>query len=176
MMPHPDWYSAVLHKQLIGRHILTTSVSGPASTNDVGLYVWCGATGPEGPGGIVVVFTNPTGSDVVIDLTASGIPNAPRQEWVLTSAAADYDAWAARVASNSTRADVTSGGPPSTIQADEVYLNGALLAVDPATALLPAYPVPGKVVGDPSSPITLPPYSYGFIGLTGAAPTACSAE
>lgn len=52
LMPHPDWFTSVLHKQLVAQAILPATVSGPASTSDVSVYAWCGTGGDEGLGGL----------------------------------------------------------------------------------------------------------------------------
>jgi hypothetical protein len=60
----------------------------------------------------------------------------------------------------------------ASVQADAVYLNGALLSVDPSTGMLPQNPLPGRSVSD-GSPLVAPGYSYGFVVLNAAAAAAC---
>lgn len=128
-----------------------------------------------------VVFTNPTGSDVTLDFSGSGIPAAPRTEFLLTPDAPSYEAFAARVAARASAGQAELGGPsgfvdpPDSLHSDAVFLNGAPLTVDPATALLETYPIQGKPVADPSSPIVVPAYGYGFVVLSGGAAASAAA-
>lgn len=179
LMPHPDYYTAILHKMLAAPAILSVTRNGPSSTANMSLYAWCGTTGAEGLGGVTLVYTNPTGDDVQLDVAGSSggaIPPAPRVEFLLTSSSQGYAEFAARRAAGTLRTGTPpDAAPPATLQADEVYLNGDFWTVDPQSALLPAYPVPGNTVSDPSSLIVVPPYSYGFIVLTSAAASSIKA-
>ena len=64
--PHPDWYTTVLWKQLVGVTVLATNVSGPApATSAVDVQAWCGRNG-----GIVIAWTNPSNDTVQLVLDA----------------------------------------------------------------------------------------------------------
>jgi hypothetical protein len=102
---------------------------------------------------------------------AGGAAMAPRTEYILTSSAAAYDEFKARLAAG---ALATAAAPlpiPASIQSAVSYLNGAALAVD-GTGMLPVYPLPGSVVSTPSSPAIMPAYTFGFFVLDGAGPVA----
>jgi len=138
--PHPDWYTTILWKQLVGTTVLTTSSSGPAVTlNTIDTQFWCG----KGDGEVVLAWTNP-GADVIDVTLPSAVAGAECSQYMLTSTAA--------------------GSTYDTLQVDAVYLNGALLRVDPSTGLLPQNPLPGQPC---AAAITLPAYAYGFFVFSG---------
>lgn len=175
LMPHPDWFTTVLHKQLVDRVILPATLAAPEAAANVSAFAWCGTAGAQGLGGLTVVYTNPTANDVTLDFSAGGIPAAPRVEFLLTSSSSAHSEFAARLAARAgSGARDLSGpsglaAPPASIQDDAIFLNGSPLTVDPDTALLETYPIPGKPVTDPSKPVVVPAYSYGFVVLTGGA-------
>ncbi len=63
-----------------------------------------------------------------------------------------------------------------TMQSGNVFLNGALLSVDPATGLLPQRPIPGVPCASPAGGLAIPAYTYGFYAFSGAgaSPAACA--
>ena len=177
LMPHPDWFTSVLHKQLTSAGVLAAALAAPAAAANVSVYAWCGSSGAEGLGGVTLVFTNPSAGDVALDLSPSGVPAAPRVEFLLTSSAQQYAAFRERGSAAAGGGAPAAGGPPASLQDDAIFLNGAPLTVDPTTALLAAYPIPGAPVSDPAQPLLLPAYSYGFVVLNGgsaAAPAVCA--
>jgi len=97
--PHPDWYTLVLFKQLVGFMPLgSVSLSGDkGEINDLDPHVWCGSK----KGTVVLVYSNGHGSDVHLT-SVSGLTLTPRTEYFLTA--------------------------PS-MTADEIYLNGKKLTV-----------------------------------------------
>jgi len=114
--PHPDWYTMVLFKQLVGLMPLGGVIlSGDAAEiADVDPHVWCGAT----KGTVVFVYSNGHPSDVHVT-SVSGINLTPRTEYILTA-------------------------PNMNMTADAINLNGKLMTVG-NDAMLPVYPVPGSV-------------------------------
>ena len=147
--PHPDYFTALLWKQLVGTLVLQSKLVGGDPTVDatVDAHVWCGTGGAP-----VVTYFNANVAAVALALP-SGVPAAPRVEFVLTSGAAGFD--------------------PAALTGDAIFLNGAPLAADAAGALSPPFPFPGRHVA--AGGLTLPPLSYGFFVLEGAAAAACAA-
>ena len=145
--PHPDYFTALLWKQLVGAAVLQSALSGddPAVNATVDAHVWCGTGGKP-----VVTFFNTTEGAVALALPA-GVPPAPRAEFFLTSGAA--------------------GSDPASLTGDVIFLNGAPLSADAAGALSPPFPFAGRAVA--AGAISLPPLSYGFLVLEGAAAAAC---
>lgn len=142
--PHPDWYTAILWRQLVGDAVLAVSVDAAPEVNaTLGLHAWCAA---GVPGGVVVAYINLAPSPVALTL-GGALPASPRVEYVMTA-------------------------PGGNLTADGVLLNGVLLAVDGA-GRLPAQPVPGAPVPAGAPGIVVPRYSYGFVVLGGAGAAAC---
>jgi len=128
--PHPDWFTVVLFKQLVGFMPLgNVSLAGDvAEIDDVDPHVWCGAK----KGTVVLIYSSAHATP--INLTGiNGINISPRTEYFLTA--------------------------PS-LTADEIWLNGKQMTVG-TDAMLPQYPVPGNVAT--TTPIVLPPNSYGYV-------------
>jgi hypothetical protein len=97
--PHPDWFTLILFKQLVGRMPLgNVSLEGDAAEiDDIDPHVWCGSK----KGTVVFVYSNGHGTD--INLTSvSDVMLTPRTEYFLTA--------------------------PS-MTADEIHLNGKLMTV-----------------------------------------------
>jgi hypothetical protein len=145
--PHPDFYTALLWKHVVGTVVLTsgTTSADPAAAAGFDAHVWCAAAG----GGVAVVsFVNLLGRAVTIALPAA-VTSARRTEYVLTSVAAPADAPA----------------PPPAVYNNSIFLNGALLSVDAAGELVPTWPLPGR---DADGPLVVPAWSYGLIKLLDA--------
>jgi hypothetical protein len=114
-------------------------------------------------------YINTGGADVAFQF-GSGLPLVPRVQYMLTSSAEQYEEAMVRIASG---AAATDTAPPPTLQSDQVYLNGGLLAVN-SEGMLPQYPLPGLLVTNASQPLILPAYTFGFFVITGVAPVpAC---
>jgi hypothetical protein len=149
--PHPDWYTMLLWRQVVGTAVLGVAVSpSPPDVNDtVAVHAFCTARGfaAAPPGAVTLVFFNVHPTDAVAVVVAGGVPAVPRVEFILTP-------------------------PGGNATADGVELNGGPWAVGPDGAL-PALPVPGHAVSDPTVPLALPPLSYGFVVLADAAAPAC---
>jgi len=80
--PHPDWYTMVLFKQLVGFMPLgNVSLSGTkAEIDDIDPHVWCGSK----KGTVVLIYSNLHAAEV--HLTAiNGITISPRTEFILTA-------------------------------------------------------------------------------------------
>lgn len=172
LTPHPDYFNSVLFKMLVGgTAILNVSVSGsdPAVTQNVSMHLWCGSGIAGGAGSATLVYINPTGSDLTVDLGPGGASTTPRQEYILTPTSGAYTAFVDRVATGALAAGVFD--PPASIQDDTTYLNGALLTVD-AGGALPEWPLPGKTG---SGPLVVPAYTYGFVAFPQARIPACPA-
>jgi len=138
--PHPDWYTMVLFKQLVGLMPLgNVSLSGDAGEiADIDPHVWCGSK----DGTVVFVYSNGHGSDVHLT-SVSGINlNLTRTEYILTA-------------------------PNNNMTADEIWLNGKQMTVG-NDATLPEYPIPGSV--STTVPLVLPKFSYGFVVFNAIVP------
>jgi len=149
LAPHPDYFTALLWKQLVGGRVLNSSFVGSAVPADsIDLHVWCSREG----GGLVVTFFNAGALGAPL-LLPEGTPSAPRREFILTSS--------------------PEGSSMDTLAGERVYLNGVLLSADELGGLSPPFPYQGRYAVE-GEPITLPPLSYGFFQLSQAAP-ACAA-
>ena len=141
--PHPDYFVALLFRQLMGTTVLnlTVEASAPAA---VRVYAWC-ARLPATPGAVVLTYLN-TGTDALTISVGANAPSGPRTEYFLTA-------------------------PSNALSSDILLLNGAAMTVD-ANGVLPAYPVPGHA-NSAGGPIAVPPTSVGFIVLEAAAASLC---
>lgn len=168
---HPDYFLAILFKQLQGTVILSTNATG-GNQSAFDVHVWCASSITGAPAGsISVAYTNLQGADVTLTL-GSKFDTLQRVEYTLTSTASAYEEHVARMA---TGAGLDASDPPASLADDAVYLNGAgPLAIDPTTGELPAYPIPGKPVnGATAGALSIPPYSYGFAVYLNAGVPAC---
>jgi hypothetical protein len=169
LAPHPDWYTHVLWKQIMGSAALQANVSANvALSNSFAAHVWCTNSASGYPiGSVALAYVNFNDSDVTISM--AGVAAAPRTEYVLTPTA---EAFELPVVQRLLKTNM--GAPPPSLQNDQIYLNGQLLNVT-ADGLLPVYPVPGHVVSDPTQPIVVPAYSYGFFVFSNSSIQACLA-
>ena len=172
LRPHPDWYTSVLFKQLVGNGQIMGSVTG--DTGEVAattIHAWCQGAPWWYSFSLVLTFVNPTGADVNVTVAGGGAATSgQRTEYFLTSDAQTYHAWEKRMAAGIL---VTAPvAPPESLTADEIYMNGVLQTVD-ASGVQPHQPMPGRVVKDGSTPLILPPYSYGFVAYSGDTPKGC---
>ena len=153
LTPHPDYFTTILWKQLVGSRILHTNVTGDvtAQGNFEG-HFWCtAATAPGGLGHVVLAWSNSGASDITLTLPVA-LANLPATVYLLTNTA--------------------SGSVYSALQADQVFLNGKVLFVGD-DGMLPEYPIPGET-GTYTS-VNAGAYSYGFIVFNGALQVAaCS--
>ena len=141
--PHPDYFVALLFRQLMGTTVLNLTVSASAPSA-VRVYAWC-ARNPATSGAVVLTYLN-TGTDQ-LSITVAGVgATGPRTEYFLTS-------------------------PSNALDSDVVLLNGAAMTVD-GNGVLPTYPVAGHS-NSASGPIEVPPTSVGFIVLEAAGATLC---
>ncbi len=173
--PHPDYWTALLWKQLVGRRVLQSALGGgsgggssggggggggaaPAAAAaaaaaaallaEVDAHVWCSSSSSSGGGGglVLTYFAMGVGEGGVTLQLPPGVPPAPRTEYVLTA-------------------------PGGDIYADGVLLNGvALQALD--SGELQQWPLQGRRVAAGGS-VTVPQWSYGFLVLEGASAPAC---
>jgi heparanase 1 len=147
LTPHPDYYTALLWRQLVGRRVLNTSLAG-ADDYAFG-SIWCAASGaPYGAGGsVVLAWTNSAPEALRVALPP-----------VLASA---------RFAAFTLTATASGQAGFGDLASDAAFLNGQLLAVDEAGV------VQGYPFAAPSAPaadaLTAPPFSYGFVVFDTAA-------
>jgi hypothetical protein len=165
LTPHPDYFLAVLFKQIVGSAALNVTVAGDAggyAAANVGVHAWCAKEGTGGGGGggaggvpacggsaFAVTYINTGGSTVQLAL-GQGVASTPRTEWVLSSAPA------------AAASGDSSSAPPSSLTGDQAFLNGQPLTVGP-DGKLPQFPIPGRQVpAGGNAAMVLPPYSFGF--------------
>jgi heparanase 1 len=157
--PHPDYFSLLLFKQLVGQRVLSSAFSAAANLSTVwDSHVFCAASGG---GAVALTFFNMAGDALVLTVPQLAAAQAPREEFILTSSA--------------TPEAPLSGGVsdwPASLTADAIFLNGVLMATN-ADGTLPQWPVPGRVVTDPGEAIAVPPWSYGLIVFRDAGADAC---
>ena len=85
LVPMPDFFTAILHKRLLGTTVLNATVLKTDSTDDgmVRVYAHCGR---NGSGTVALSFVNLLGSPVELTLPAV-MATVPRQEWHLSAQA-----------------------------------------------------------------------------------------
>lgn len=159
VLTHPDYYTALLWKSLVGTRVLASSFSSPDDPVGVNAswdsHVWCAAAGAAAPGAVVVTFVNISPGAVSLTLP-SPLAGLPLEVYLLT-------------APGSAGGGDTGGDPPAALFDNAVALNGNVLATA-ADGSLPQWPLPGvRVVG----PVVIPPWSYGFVVVPGAEVRAC---
>ena len=150
LTPHPDYFTSVLFKQLVGRVVLNATAASPPEANATFFHVFCGSNdgASGGLGGVVIVFGNPTGQPFSLLLGGAGGGGAARTEFIISAA-------------------------NGTLQSDGALLNGELLVVGDRGEL-PTWPIPGRVLPAGSADCILPPFSYGFVALQNAVAGACA--
>jgi len=163
LTPHPDWYSTVLWKQLMGNSVLNFNWAGdPEAQSNTTIHAWCTSKkyNQYKPGSITISYV--VGWNEPVTLTVPTLKSlTPRIEYILTSSATEYF-----------YRTESRNAVPATLFDDAIYNNGELMTVN-ANGLLPNYPIPGKTVNT-DTPLVLPPYSYGYIVFPNAGVTACS--
>lgn len=151
--PHPDYWVAILWKQLVGQSVLASSSAvaatstwnsePPLDSSTLDIHVWCAASSGSN---VVVTWFN-MGSEPVTLTLPPGLPTAPRMEYTLSS-------------------------PDGNLTSDQVLLNGAWL-VTRADGTIPEFPLPGNEVGKGGGEPSLEPLSFGFFVFTGFSAPAC---
>lgn len=148
LTPHPDYYTTLLWRQLVGRRVLNASLAGPEA-GAAFASAWCAGSGaPYGAkGSVVLAWTNSQPAALTVALPPA-LAAARFTAFTLT-ATADGDAQFADLVS------------------DAVYLNGQLLTTDDSGVV---QGLPFAAPDQPSSAVlTAPPYSYGFVVFDTAA-------
>lgn len=145
---HPDYFTTILWRQIVGDAVLTAHATGSAAARaGVELGVWCAAaTAPFGAGSVVMPFANTLSETVTVTLPAA-LAAADAVRHVLTA-------------------------PNGDLQADAVLLNGQPLTLTPGGELR-QYPIPGAAA-PAANTVALPAQSYGFIAFKATA-AACAA-
>lgn len=115
--PHPDWFAAVLWRQIMGAKVLPATLAAAPAVNDtLAVHAWCAA---GGGGAVALAFVNL--APAAVELALAGVPAAAvRTEFFLTP-------------------------PGGNLTADALLLNGEAWGVD-AAGRLPQLPVPGRAV------------------------------
>ena len=145
--PHPDYFTSVLWKQLVGSRVLRSNYAAP-NASEWDSHVWCGREA----GTLVISYFSMSSAPIEIRLPQLGNAYiAPRSEFWLTS-----------TATAASRMHGPYVGRPSTLTDDAMYLNGELMTLN-ADGSLPVAPIPGRVVSNATEPIVAPPWSYGFV-------------
>ena len=164
--PTPDYWTTLLYKRLMGRSILNCSASRAApmvwardgivpkeQAGTIRLFAACAKSGDAG-GAVALMYANPQGVAVALVLpVADNLGGSTRELYVLSAAP------------DGTR------NPP--LQSSQIALNGATLSMVGADKTgLP--PLAGKAqAGGATSPLLLPPRTYGFVVLAEAKASAC---
>ena len=160
--PHPDYYTSLLFRRLMGQEVLSSSVTG---TGSFAAHVWCSAsTAPgAGPGSVTVAYLN--AMDVpsafqVVGADGAAYALSPRSEFILTG--------------DSLTDSVIYLNAASTIS--KLERSAARLRVNNDGTLPDSIAMPsGRLVADGATQLLVPPLSYGFIVLPAAKAPACSA-
>lgn len=166
-VPNPDWWSAVLHKRLVGGRVISVDNSTRPG-RPVRVYAHCATASAvaatNATGAVVLILVNPTADDAQLDLVGDLAGAAtPRHEYFLTP------------------------GDPSGLGllSHNVSLNGqqpplALLEHPGATPPVALPPLPPRVVNgaqggsSDSEPVVVPALTYGFVVLLNANAPACA--
>jgi heparanase 1 len=160
---HPDYFTTLLFKALMGSVVLSSfSAVGASAPSDFTAHIWCSnpsAPGAAAGGAITVAFINANGAPAYItslSSTQSGrqLPLVPRREYILTAAAGTE--------------------PFGGLQGYGILLNGEAMSVN-VDGSLPSYlsSPQGRLVGSRITRLTLPAYSYGFVSLLAAGVALC---
>jgi len=165
--PHPDFFSLLLFKQLVGARVLSSGFTSDAANASTvwDSHVFC-AKGFEATGGVVLTYFNMQGA--ALTLAVPQLPPAAlarRVEFLLTSSASPPAAAPLLAAGD-------ADWPPS-LTADAIFLNGAQLSTN-EDGSLPQWPLPGRQVADPAQPIAVPPWSYGAVVFPAAGARGCA--
>ena len=150
LTPHPDYFTTLLWRQIVGDAVLATTVAGGAAAQaGVELGVWCASeTSPFGAGTVVMPYVNTLNVSVAISVPAS-LLGAATVRFSLTA-------------------------PGGDLQADGMLLNGELLALN-ADGSLKDYPISGKLA--PAAPqVTVEAFSYGFVAYEAPIGACAAAE
>lgn len=156
--PHPDYFLALLWKQLMGNAVLNSTYAADADAAGFDAHVWCSALSPSAP---VVAYVNMNSATVALTLAGGAYAVAPRTEFFVTSAPPS----GSNGANGFGEGEARFSEPPSTVYGDEAFLNGVALVVLTNGTISPPYPFMGHVVADPSQALAFPPWSYGFVRL-----------
>lgn len=181
--PHPDYYLHILWKQLSGSTILNSTISAssdPAVATYFASGAWCASATavqqlglPAGSAAVVISWLNLGTAPVTVDWSqggTGGLQMTPRLEFTLAGT---------NTTATTTSSSSKSTDPPPYLLSNAVYLNGAAqpLSVDPASGLLPQYPIQGQLVSATASsvdatPFVAQPYTLGFVVVPVASGTA----
>jgi heparanase 1 len=143
--PHPDYFIALLWKQLVGTTVLSSAASVSMSS-EWNSHMWCSKGKTP-----LLSFINLGAKDEVVHVNT--IPaGVSRTEYFITSSADN----------------IYSEEMPQSFLGNESYLNGKLMYVNP-DGTLPQFPFAGRRVVDGST-LVVPARSYGFVTFDGAAP------
>ncbi len=148
--PHPDYFLAILWKQIVGRKVLSSTLTplegngtSPVVVADIDIHMWCSTRRyHRSP---VLTYLNVGSESQTIQVPSIKESNR-RTEFFLTSAVLpSYEA----------------------LFGDVSFLNGEQLRVKEDGSLY-EFPLRGRRVGDDDNTkdqkeIIVPPYSYGFI-------------
>ena len=160
--PHPDYYTSLLFRRLMGAQVLASTVA-PSSAGSFAAHVWCAApTAPgAGPGAVTVAFINAanTPSSVQVAGADGGYALSPRSEFILTG-------------DSLTDSVVYLNAPAG---ASKMERAAARLHVNKDGTLPDSLAMPtGRLVVDGATQLLVPPLSYGFVVLPAANAPACS--
>jgi heparanase len=143
LTPHPDYWTTLLWRQLVGYSVLNTNVTGgnQALLDSVDLSLWCAApnTSPYGSKTVILAFTVMS-TDTDISITLPDIlQTSEMTQYFLTA-------------------------PNDDLQSDDIQLNGQTLTLGEGGKLL-SYPIMGKTISAGQQSILLSKLSYGFIAF-----------
>ena len=162
--PHPDYFTSLLWRKLMGRTVMSNSLSGDTASLFTS-HVWCSAdTAPgAGPGAVTLAYTNAYNTSVAVDLasSASGVPYAafPRSEFFMTGES---------LTDNPLYLNVPPG-------ASSIERRAYLLRVQQDGSLTTELQSPvGNLITDAHTPLVVPPQSYGFVVFHAAGVGLCS--
>ena len=160
--PHPDYYTSLLFRRLMGSTVLSSSVTG---TGSFAAHAWCAAsTAPgAGPGSVTVAYLNAIdtpSSFQVVGADGAAYALSPRSEFILTGDSVTDSVIYLNAGSAVTKAERSASRL-------RVNNDGTL----PDSIAMPS----GRLVTDGATQLQVPPLSYGFIVLPAANAPACSA-
>jgi len=163
LSPHPDYFTTLLWKKLMGGAVLNSSfeLGGSSENGTFVAHAWCSASGSGGGGGgVTLAYVNTAGSSLTVNsiggAAGGSYPLTPRREYFLTGTSAT--------------------GPlaaETALTGYSIYLNGALLSVAADGSLPDTLKSPRGRLQAQAKALELPPLSYGFVVFPQAGAAAC---
>ncbi|KAG6557785.1 hypothetical protein Mapa_000552 [Marchantia paleacea] len=168
--PNPDYYGALLWRQLMGRGVLVVDIIN--GTNDVRAYAHCQKDKKGGLALLVLNYSNTTKHNLDVSLLGFSTPTelhnyrklVADEECETASCHKDTEG-----SSGSLRLEYHMSPANGMITSQTVLLNGQPLQITPSGQV----PTLSPMSVDSSSPISLDPLTYAYVVISNANAPAC---